>query len=337
MGYADDQWHSSRVIADGLLSKLTGLGLEGTLHCPRLGRHPRWWDRRIRYASTLPRGEILHLIDQSYGDCIVRAKTRFSTVIVTIHDINFWKERTLLNTPWRKRIREGLAAADIRVTDSSFIAEEARRELGLSIERVIPLGAALEELPYHAGTRDPHLLLHVGSADPRKGIDRAIRLLHELPEPYRLLHVGAPLEPHDLDLARALGLESRVSRAPFTDVPRLSSHYQKASALLFPSRYEGFGLPVIESRLTGTCAVVSSHVPSVECLQEDPGTLVLDFEAFDAGGEPARRARAVETFLAFSRDPKNPSNREYLGWERVVKEYAELYREEAARPRAVAR
>ncbi len=333
MGYIDDNWHSSRNLTAGLADSLRSTEAVPAafraphLHAPRLFRAPRWADRRVRYPRTIPSGGILHLMDHSYGDAILAARDRFDATVVVIQDVAFWRARTAKNAWFRERILRGLAAADRRIASSHAVAEQLRREAGIEADCVIYPGVPVERFPHSSSARDPHLLLHVGSADERKGLDRAIRLLARLPPPFRLLHVGGTLGAALESLAAQLGVARRVSTRPFVGLEQLVACYQEAGALLFPSRYEGFGLPVIEARLCGTPAVVSDAVPAIELLREDPGTMLLDFGAFDEGADHSRVRRAAEVFLASPRKPIALAERERFGWERAAVEYAAVYQD----------
>jgi glycosyltransferase involved in cell wall biosynthesis len=106
--------------------------------------------------------------------------------------------------------------------------------------------------------------------------------------------------------AQALGLESRVEFNGHVEREELASLYRGAACLVFASRYEGFGLPVLEAMASGTpvVAVRSSSIPEVA-----GGAAVLverDAEALAAGIEQALsdrerlRAAGLERAAQFS-------------------------------------
>jgi glycosyltransferase involved in cell wall biosynthesis len=101
-------------------------------------------------------------------------------------------------------------------------------------------------------------------------------------------------------------LEARVRRVGRVDAGRLQWLYRQARALLFPSLYEGFGIPVVEA-FALSCPVIAAAIPSVrEVAGDGTATLLdpLDVEAWakaiqvaastppDAGRVAAARARA---------------------------------------------
>lgn len=121
-------------------------------------------------------------------------------------------------------------------------------------------------------------------------------------------------------------MRARIFEEPFAAPAKLVEHYQRAALFVFPSLYEGFGLPVVEARLCGTAAVVSDAVPALECLARDPGTCLLDFAAFDEGTSRGRRRLALDAFLACPKEPVRLLEREWFGWERCAAEYAAVFK-----------
>lgn len=112
-------------------------------------------------------------------------------------------------------------------------------------------------------------VLMVGTLEPRKNHVTIIRALadHVRRRPdsaLRLVVAGSPgwLYQPVLDAIVQLGLESRVTRLGGVEPGVLKWLYQHAAALVFPSLYEGFGLPVLEAFALG-CPVVASRIATV--------------------------------------------------------------------------
>lgn len=177
------------------------------------------------------------------------------------------------------------------------IAEYTKRELissmgaDPSLVHVVPLAASPEYHPMPADERRTALpadlvgtpyVLCVSTLEPRKNhavlIRAFARLIAECPElPHQLVLVGgiqngftAPLQ-----LARELGIDGRVRHLGF--VESLAAVYGSADVMVFPSLYEGFGLPPLEAMACGV-PVVCSNATS---LPEVMGTAGLLFEPTD--------------------------------------------------------
>ena len=108
-------------------------------------------------------------------------------------------------------------------------------------------------------------VLNVGSSLRRKNRDAVLRIFARVAARWplgRLVFAGEPL-PAELDqLAAELGVAERVVQVAGPSSPVLEALYNRAFALLFPSRFEGFGWPVIEAQACG-CPVLCSDAGSL--------------------------------------------------------------------------
>jgi glycosyltransferase involved in cell wall biosynthesis len=210
--------------------------------------------------------------------------------VVTIHDVSY--ER---HPEWYPYQRDGLRRAFYRIgaraaayvlTDSEFSAQEIMAAYAIPRERitVAPLGvsdrfsmsASSGELP--AGISRP-FLLHVGDLHERRN-------LHIVVEAMLDLKARDQLSPVTLVLAGVdRGLGDRLRARLQNDAPelvvcldevsdaQLVTLYRQAVALVYPSRYEGFGLPVLEAMACGT-PVIASTAASIPEVLGDAGILV---------------------------------------------------------------
>ncbi|MGA8475592.1 MAG: glycosyltransferase family 1 protein [Candidatus Cybelea sp.] len=145
------------------------------------------------------------------------------------------------------------------ITDSHFAQAELARELAIPRERLvpIPLGVAPPRPPAEISLDVPALMpyvLYVGAAERRKGFDTLLgamaRVAKERPE--LSLVVTTRLEGWQIPPG------VRVVALGHVDDDTLAALYRSCVALAFPSRYEGFGLPVLEAMTYGAPVVASS-------------------------------------------------------------------------------
>ena len=116
----------------------------------------------------------------------------------------------------------------------------------------------------------PQYLLNVGSIESRKNLMLAVKALKYLPETLHLVAVGktTPYQKEVEKLAEQLNVQQRLrilNNVPFADLPAL---YQAAEVFVYPSFFEGFGIPIIEA-LTSETPVVAAQG---SCLEEAGGS-----------------------------------------------------------------
>jgi glycosyltransferase involved in cell wall biosynthesis len=166
------------------------------------------------------------------------------------------------------------------------------------------------------------VLLLVGAL-LRKGIETALRALALLERSTYLVAVGAG--PHDrvATLAGRLGVRERLRLIdPIQDVER---YYRGADVLLFPTRYEPFGMVIAEAWASGLPVVTAATAGALEWAVTDEDVLVVaepdDAEAF------AKTISAVlnSPELATRLSTRGRALAERLSWDRVARETEEVY------------
>ena len=217
--------------------------------------------------------------------------------VVTVHDTIPWQETDephALGGFYRDRVLPHAyhrAAAIITISDTSRRDILARWPALKPKLHVVPLGvheryfeAIRDYRPVVIGDRavsEPYLL-YVGGADPRKrlmwalqawwtgGGSKATMVVCGL-EPAAHAQIRASVPRH---------LQDRLILAPFIDEQEMPRIYMRASAVLYPSLYEGFGLPVVEAQAVGT-RVLFSDVGSLGELK-GPAAVVLPVDDLQA-------------------------------------------------------
>jgi glycosyltransferase involved in cell wall biosynthesis len=130
-------------------------------------------------------------------------------------------------------------------------------------------------------------------------------------------------------MARDAGAGDAVLLLGVVDEPRLRALYRSAEALVYPSRYEGFGLPVLEAMASGT-PVIASNAASIPEVLGDAGILVDPGDtrgwsraiAQVAGDEPRRREMTAAGLARAAR----------FTWRRTAQITLAVYRRAAGRP-----
>ncbi len=262
-------------------------------------------------------------------------------LVVTIFDALPWRHPEWLTranvASHRLVVRRGVRRADAVITASLHARDEIAEAYGIAQERihVVPLGVddcftpgeAPEAVLAGLGVSRPFVLT-VGTLQPRKNIEAVVTAFE------RLARQGA-----DLTLVVAGGAgwgepetAKRIRRSPAADRMVMTGHvaeaellalYRGTSCFVFPSRYEGFGLPVLEAMAAGA-PVVCSDRASLPEVAGDAAILVSpdDVEALEGAiGHVASsaqvRAEMVERGLAQA---------QRFTWERCARETSGVYR-----------
>jgi glycosyltransferase involved in cell wall biosynthesis len=233
-------------------------------------------------------------------------------VVLTIQDISFERRPELMNRRDRLLFRT-LVPRSVKQADRILVGSEWTR--GDLVDRYNVPQEKVVVTPYgvdpHFGTGGPTrntapYLLVVGALQPRKDPVRALEALALLDSDLRLVFAG-PGKGSVTDVrdgVRRLRLGPRVEVAGYVDKAELASLYRGAACLVFPSLYEGFGLPMVEAMASGTPVVATTagalpEVAGEAAILVEPGNA----EALAAGVEQAlaERDRLVAAGLERSR------------------------------------
>jgi glycosyltransferase involved in cell wall biosynthesis len=200
--------------------------------------------------------------------------------VVTLHDLSFERDPSAMGLADRLTFKTVVPRAARRADHVLAVSERTKRDAvelyGLAPEKVTvtPHGVDPAFSPGD-GSHDGYLLF-VGAVQPRKDPLTALAAADAVGLP---LVVAGP----EKDAALAQQLRERGADVRgFVDVPTLAELYRRATALVLPSRYEGFGVPVVEAMASGAPVVLS----------DDPA---LREVAGEAGlyGDPAEAVRRV--------------------------------------------
>ncbi len=183
----------------------------------------------------------------------------------------------------------------------------------------------------------PHrYVLYLAGHDERKNVQTLVEAFATVAEADDdvTLVVGGRLperdEPPFFDprpLVTALGLEEDVRFAGWVDEAHKPALYRGAACAVFASRYEGFGLPVLEALACGT-PLVSSNTSSLPELVGDAGFALDPGDVQGLAG--AMLACLVDEAMAEELRRRGPAQAARFCWERTTQETLEVYREVAA-------
>ncbi len=265
-------------------------GVQSAPGAPSLPTNPGWMLTGLPWAARRANLDLFHA--PAYTVPLAAPRP----LVVTIHDVSYERHPEWYpyrRDPLRRAFYRWCArAADRVITDSAFSKREITAAYGIAAERidVVPLAAAPgftsgAPLPLPAGTPRRYLL-HVGDLHTRRNLPIIVAAMARLrARDPQLRDVGVVLAGVDRQEAREAltghALESAgVIALGATDERALLALYRSASALVYPSRYEGFGLPLVEAMACGV-PVIASHA---SCIPEVTGDAAVLLDPDDLEG-----------------------------------------------------
>ncbi|HEV8565396.1 MAG TPA: glycosyltransferase family 1 protein [Actinomycetota bacterium] len=232
-------------------------------------------------------------------------------VVLVVHDLAF---RLFPETAphhdarWRRRFDTWLADAALVIVPSDSAKRDLCEHYAIGAERVEAIHhgvdahefrpaprAEIERVRRAFGIEEAPYALFVGGVEPRKNLEMLALAFARVPAPARLVIAGGPVrwdpEASDrLDAAVAAlppDTRGRVIRTGYVSEPDKAALLTGATVLAYPSRYEGFGFPVLEGFAAGL-PVVTSNVSSLPEVAGDAAALV-DPDDVDAIGAELTR------------------------------------------------
>lgn len=268
-------------------------------------------------------------------------------IVVTIHDVSFIDRPQYLPRSRAKQlqitVRRTVRRAAKIITVSEFSRQRIAHAYGLDPEtiavtpnasqdqfRLMNRELAVRKVREELGISKP-FVLNVGDLHPRKnqiGMVRAFReLLNAHPElPHLLVMAGKHtwFASQVRDEVRRCGLTERVVFTKFVDEEFLPTLYNAADLFVFPSFYEGFGLPAIEAMACGRPVVCSSATALPEVVD---GAALL-FEPDDIGEQmKAMRDILIDPELARRMEKKSLQRSKFFDWRETARRTLDVYTE----------
>ncbi len=265
-------------------------------------------------------------------------------VVVTIPDVIAFLHPKLCRFANRVHFRLFLPAVAKRARRIITVSETSKRDImrvlsvsgdridvvanGVHSQFTMSISPAILQDVRRTYSLPDHYLLYVGNIEPKKNLERVIEAHSLLRNRYGvrrdLVIVGrkAWLCADVFKKVRELGTEQSVSFTGYVPRDHLPSLYNLADAFLFPSLYEGFGIPPLEAMACGT-PVVASNTPALKEVTAGAALLVdpLSAEAIAAETnriltEPELREDVVQKGIECAK---------LYSWERAARETVIVY------------
>ena len=313
---------------------------------------PRFETRRIR---AIP-GAVYNLLSENLGlpdislfagKCdlyhfpnFIVPPIRRGGVVLTVHDLSFarfpaYTERSNMRR-LRKRFRYSLERADAIIAVSDFSRRELTDIYGVPRERIRVVHQAARVVPGERRDRplDDDYFLFVGTVEPRKNLGALLDAWKIITArrggkwPCRLVVAGGAgwRCPPAEEQARERGVEGDVVVLDYVPNDRLGAYYANAEALVYPSLYEGFGMPPLEAMIRGT-PVIASSAPAIPEVVGDAALMVdpREPEAIAGAMMRIRDDRSLRDELV----RRGLERAKMFSWRKTAEKTMDIYREVA--------
>lgn len=295
---------------------------------PRLWFERRWWLLGVTARARRAGVELFH------GTNFEVPYLPLVPSVLSLHDLSPWMDRSWhadarrvrARTPWLLRLN----LATMVLTDSEAVRRQAIEHFRIHPSRIaaVPLAASRRFRPVSAPPPERPYFLFVGALEPRKNLGLLIEAWREVRKRHEVDLVLAGRRRQDFpapDREAGLRLLGEVPE------PQLPGLYSSALAFVYPSLYEGFGLPVLEAMQCGA-PVITSLDPAISEVAQG-AAIQLDARDARAWVEALSLAAARPEALVQWRERGLRRAAEF-SWERTARLTREVYAEAARRFRA---
>lgn len=220
--------------------------------------------------------------------------------LTVIHDALFWQYPENYNSTWRKYYIKMISLGLNKNSEIVTTSEHAAKQIRKYVTRKLPITFIYQNFNENKNCEDSILeklelkplnyLLHVGSFDKRKDLMTLLKAFHSLKSKdsnknFKLVlagekkvHGNSFVYKEILSYASFHELEQSVLMPGYLSKAEINSLYSNASAYVFPSVEEGFGIPILESFHSGL-PVITSNNPA---LLEVGGSAISSFDVGDS-------------------------------------------------------
>lgn len=314
-----------------------GAGVQVRLSCLPT-RHPAariLWEQAVQPWAARREG-----VDLLHGPAFVGPLLSGRPFVVTIHDLSFLRYPHNFRAGNRRYLQVFTRLSVQRARRVIAVSESTKRDVvhyyGIPPDRVDVIyhgvDAQFQPLPaadvaaFRAGQGLPErFLLFVGTLEPRKNVAHLLQAYARLPGPRPpLVLVGGKGWLYDEIFARVetLGLAGEVRFAGYVPAGDLPWWYNAAELFVYPSLYEGFGLPVLEAMACGV-PVVCSDVSSLPEVAGDAALLVDPLDTNDLA--EAMTCALEEADLRQGMIAKGLAQAARFSWERAARQLVDTF------------
>lgn len=259
-------------------------------------KHHRFWEQYyIPDILKTKKVDLYHVPQNGIG----LPPVKNSLYVSTIHDlIPYIMPETVGRgylTKFISQMPHIISMVDSVITVSNWSKKDIMRIFDISEDKItvthlaaddifIPMDKVdAEKFIYEKYSIEKGIILYLGGFSPRKNVKSILvafsMIYKNLSKNYKIVIIGAAKDDHQFlnKLAQSLGIGDRVFFTGFVPYEDLPYFYNAAELFVYPSLYEGFGLPILEAMCCGT-PTITSNVSSIPEVAGDGALLINPFD-----------------------------------------------------------
>ena len=270
--------------------------------------------------------------------------------VLTVHDVipfTFREAQKLFTNLFKYKpgIRKACRLNDIITTVSEFSRQDIAQKVGPPLDKIKVVQNGLREpnpedkdlelkLRKQFALEDDRFVLNVGGIHERKNIVRLVKsfsaLVKDKGYPGKLVITGNVTgAPYQIKMKRLCnnairqtGMEGRIVFTDFISEEELDSLFRMADIMIYPSLYEGFGIPILEAMKMGV-PVITSNVTAMPQVTDNAGILMDPYSVTDMTNAMSRLLD--DSGLRNDLITKGYKRSESFTWEKAANEYLSVY------------
>lgn len=250
--------------------------------------------------------------------------------VVMVHDLiplRFPRRLSPLTPYFRYYIPQVVAQAEHIICNSTATAGDVMKFLDIPAKKIVPILLAYDANHFRSlNVPTSNYFLYIGRHDAYKNLQRLIAAFAALPHcrDYQLWLAGSPdkrYTPTLIAMVEELGLAEQIKFLDYVSYADLPKLLNGAIALVFPSLWEGFGLPVLEAMACGT-PVITSNVSSLPEVAGDAAILVNPYNVGEIAD--AMQASATDSALRSRLRSLGLARASHFSWAKTGQATAEV-------------
>ncbi|MEM0135667.1 MAG: glycosyltransferase family 1 protein, partial [Thermoplasmatales archaeon] len=221
------------------------------------------------------------------GPTLLPLVGHYKRTIVIGHDLFFIDTSggNIFLANYMRRLYRLFDKADLVMVNSNYTKRDFIKRLQIKPDKLNVVYPSFDSKDFHPGpsnikstlnlNQNDKIILSVGGDNPNKNVENIMRALQMLPDNYKLIRVGRSF--NTIKLINQLRIQNRTFLLGNVGLKNLADLYRGSDVFVFPSFFEGFGIPLVEAMASGT-PVVTSNRGSMPEVVGDAGIICDPFD-----------------------------------------------------------